>query len=466
MDRGSSAEPGRQLELLQIKRWVGETTFERGLDYADRGRVGQAAREGDTLAAEVEGSTPRGADEPARYRVRVDLEPPVPRATCTCPVRRPFCKHAAAVLIMWQREPEGFAAAEEDVARPAKPDVSPKPKPSKAAQRQRMRLEELDAVGRMIRDIAGDGIAVRGSQWVEAIPDMLATARRRRQMRLAGLLEQLHKEVSAPASGEAGFDWRRWAELLADLWFTVEAMRQHVEGRGLDERALEQLVGRTPREAGLARRYEAPLLQLAYEVFGGPLGTRHDVSYLMDLNSGELFVERAVIPQRRAKSEGLKPSYPAPILAREMGIYPGYPPLRIALIAVDKAALNLTDATARALDLADTSLPGIHQRLVELTAEPLAPRETFALLRLRGLPERDGELHLLDAEGYAVPVAEAPSGHPPTLTAFQRYAGDGLPPAVFARFFARDAALCAAPLSIVEPSRIVRTGSLTCGPVW
>ncbi len=103
MSRDPSDDRGRQLELLQIKRWVGDTTFDRGLDYADRDKVAAPALAGEVLTAEVEGSIPRGGDEPAQYRVQVDLEPPVPRATCTCPVRAAFCKHAAALLITGRR---------------------------------------------------------------------------------------------------------------------------------------------------------------------------------------------------------------------------------------------------------------------------------------------------------------------------------------------------------------------------
>ncbi|MFQ5809580.1 MAG: hypothetical protein ACE5JM_08175, partial [Armatimonadota bacterium] len=226
-----------------------------------------------------------------------------------------------------------------------------------------------------------------------------------------------------------------------------------------DERALESLVGRAPREAGLARRYQVGLLELAYEVFGGPLGRRQDVSHLMDLNSGELFVERAIVPARRAKREELKRSYDAPLLAREMGVYPGYPPLRVALIAVEEGTLSVEQAASQALDFAETSLSDIHERLVQLASEPLAPRETFALLKLDGILERDGVLHLLDAEGCCAPVADSPGPHAPTLADFEEYAVDRLPTAVFARFFARDATMCAAPLSIVEASGVIRLGA-------
>ncbi|MGD8240597.1 MAG: SWIM zinc finger family protein [Armatimonadota bacterium] len=447
---------GRQLELLQIRRWVGETTFERGLDYADRGKVADPRRAGDVLTADVEGSIPRGEDEPARYKVRVDLEPPVPRSGCTCPVRQPFCKHAAALLIMWQRAPDAFALADPDADSATRPAVPPRRGPSKTAERQRARLQELDPVGQMIEDLAIAGIRASGAQCAEAIPDMLARARRRRQLRLAALLEELH---GAATAREAAEDHDRWVDVLLDLWHTLEATRHYVQGTPVDERALESLVGRVPREAGLARRYQVGLLELAYEVVSGPLGTRRDVSYLMDLNSGELFVERAAVPARRAGSEELKRSYDAPLLATEMGVYPGYAPPRVALIAVEGAALSFEQAASQALEFAETSLSDIHERLVELIRDPLAPRETFALLALDGVPERDGALHLLDAEGRCTPVVDSPPPHPPTLADFEEYALDRLPPAVFARFFARDATMCAAPLSIVEAAGVVRLGA-------
>jgi hypothetical protein len=440
----AAAGRGRRLELLQIKRWVGETTFERGLDYADRGKIAHAAREGDVLTAEVEGSTPRGAEKPAMYRVRVDLEPPVPRAGCTCPVRRPFCKHAAAVLILWQREPEAFAEQPGEAAQRNR-------EPSKADRRRQMLLEELEAVRGMLSDFAIHGVTARGKQWVDAVPQILATARRRRQLRLAELLDELQRQVTGATAPDP-----RHADLLMDLWFTLEATRRYVEGKPIEERVLEQLIGTTPREAGLARRYHVPLLELAYEQFPGPLGARHDVSYLIDMNSGELFVERLVVPARRAQREEPKPWYPEPLVATEMGIYPGYPPLRIALIGVAAGSTSLSDAVVQALDLGEASLAAIHERLAQSAADPFAPEQTFALLKPHGLLERSGVLHLLDAEGYCVPVCEQPLPHAPTLAAFEAYARERLPTAVFARFHAPDLELCAAPLSIVEPSGMMR----------
>jgi len=455
---GSPGEQGRQIEPLQIKRWVGETTFERGLDYADRSKVSDAARDGDVLTAEVEGSVPRGEDEPARYHVRVDLEPPVPRAGCTCPVRRPFCKHAAAVLITWQRSPEAFAAAGEPEEESSTPDGS---EVSKADQRRRARLNELNAVDDMVRELGLGGIAAKGRQWADAIPDMMARARRRRQLRLAAVLEAVHREATAPPGGDEGFAPRRWADLLADLWFTLEATRHCVEGRPVDERALEQLAGRAPREAGLARRYQVLLLELAYEVFSGPLGTRHDVSYLMDLNSGETFVERVLVPASRAKRQELKPSHDAPLLAREMGVYPGYPPLRVALIDVEEGPVDVPSAASQALELAETSLPAIHQRLAGLAREPFAPRQTFALLGGADVVERDGVLHVRDADGYAVPLADSPLPHAPTVAAFEEHISRRSPAAVFARFFVDDdAVMRAAPLSIVEASGVTRLSAI------
>lgn len=76
-------------------------------DYVRLGRVARPRRRGRRLAAEVEGTddvyTCRADLWAADGRTRVE-------AWCACPSQRPFCKHVLALLLLWTRSPEEFAA--------------------------------------------------------------------------------------------------------------------------------------------------------------------------------------------------------------------------------------------------------------------------------------------------------------------------------------------------------------------
>jgi uncharacterized Zn finger protein len=71
----------------------------KGTDYFDRKLIQNLARHGNKLYGESKGK------DDALYRITLtfsDTSTDV-RARCTCPaaLRRPFCKHAAALLVAW-----------------------------------------------------------------------------------------------------------------------------------------------------------------------------------------------------------------------------------------------------------------------------------------------------------------------------------------------------------------------------
>jgi hypothetical protein len=75
-------------------------------DYVDLGFVLHPRRRGCRLAAEVQGTEDL-------YACRVGVAPvsggpPRLEPACPCPSRRPFCKHALALLLLWARRPCDF----------------------------------------------------------------------------------------------------------------------------------------------------------------------------------------------------------------------------------------------------------------------------------------------------------------------------------------------------------------------
>src|SRR5580704_16864983 len=81
----------------------------KGTEMFDGGGLAHLSRHEGKLFGEAKGSG-------APYRVSLAFGDGAMnvRARCTCPAAwsRPFCKHAAALLVAWSRAPEAFAMSE------------------------------------------------------------------------------------------------------------------------------------------------------------------------------------------------------------------------------------------------------------------------------------------------------------------------------------------------------------------
>ncbi|WP_454926920.1 DEAD/DEAH box helicase [Actinomyces oris] len=144
----------------QIISRVGHRAFERGLDYARKGRVRgiSVAGDGDIISAQSKGSGAHTYQTMVfrKQRARSSRSAPASWAgTCSCPVGS-NCKHTAALLITAR----ALAQAEPDVAAPS---GGPAPWESRLADllqverapRRRMALEIIDDPGNMWGTPAG-----------------------------------------------------------------------------------------------------------------------------------------------------------------------------------------------------------------------------------------------------------------------------------------------------------------------
>jgi uncharacterized Zn finger protein len=98
-----------ELAESDIRRWVGEASFERGWGYFQHGHILDPRRQGDTLKARCLGSRPQP------YHVEVTLGPEgIVAGECSCPVGSGgYCKHAAALLLTWLHQSDTFLEVEE-----------------------------------------------------------------------------------------------------------------------------------------------------------------------------------------------------------------------------------------------------------------------------------------------------------------------------------------------------------------
>lgn len=87
-----------------IRDIFGNTTFSKGLDYYNNGRVLNTVKIENTIYAQVLGSSA----EP--YDVRAFINEEI-STRCTCPVGF-MCKHGVALLLKWVHEPSSFIDAD------------------------------------------------------------------------------------------------------------------------------------------------------------------------------------------------------------------------------------------------------------------------------------------------------------------------------------------------------------------
>ncbi|HVC34925.1 MAG TPA: SWIM zinc finger family protein [Chloroflexota bacterium] len=95
-------------EEEDILRRVGDQSFQRGLNYFQRGAIVDPRRQGLSLQARCEGSRAEA------YRVWATFDQQgLVRANCSCPVGAGgYCKHLAALLLTWQDQPDSFVEVE------------------------------------------------------------------------------------------------------------------------------------------------------------------------------------------------------------------------------------------------------------------------------------------------------------------------------------------------------------------
>jgi uncharacterized Zn finger protein len=97
-------EPLPQLTESLIRHYTTPQSFERGVDYYERGAVLSVIRRGQEILAEVEGS------QYVPYRVRVTLDAGgITDAFCSCPYDwGGWCKHIVATLLTCIHDPEAI----------------------------------------------------------------------------------------------------------------------------------------------------------------------------------------------------------------------------------------------------------------------------------------------------------------------------------------------------------------------
>jgi hypothetical protein len=361
-----------------------------GSDYVRDGAIRDASVSPKQLLATVTGRTD--------YKVTVSWSPSGEVKTgCTCPAhrRQGICKHAIAVIDAFLNQPGQFnEIADEETptgAQPAKRKRDGTAKQRAAALRSEQQRTALHLVDRVLEELAAGGISALGEEQRALLSNAAETVRGMKLRRLGNLMVELINLVSRPAGGDP--DQERFAALLIELGYMRQIVGAHFDGSAsLDQDQIDRLLGKVWRAADLPQRTGLDLVAVAEErIDDGEF--RIDSTYLADLGSGDLFVERAITPV--GLRAAARPSRRLRMRAETAGVYPDTSPPRIRLDSVETGTLSADDM-AKVVALAASSLETIGGRLVETLSAPAGETESLVLFRPAALIRIDDGIAALD----------------------------------------------------------------------
>ncbi|MCB9575129.1 MAG: hypothetical protein H6709_23890 [Kofleriaceae bacterium] len=122
------------------------------------------------------------------------------------------------------------------------------------------------------------------------------------------------------------------AELLCDVLLTARKIEKHLGGEPLDDRHVEELIGKTWRKTDRAPVDGLALVEYAYRAEATADGFLIREARYLDLEGGGHYAEKQILPAWLARRTPPPPSRAGVVLVGAGGsLYPGFPPRRLDL---------------------------------------------------------------------------------------------------------------------------------------
>jgi hypothetical protein len=261
------------------------------------------------------------------------------------------------------------------------------------------RRDGLALVDRLLDEIAAGGVGALGREQLALLTNAAETVRALKLRRLGNRLMALRH--LAADGGESAADPGRFATLLADICVTRQVLGAYLEGTsGFDPALAEELVGKTWRERDLERVTGLELMAVAEDV-NDDGEFRIESTYLVDLPTGELYVERQITP-RGLRGER-RPARRLRLFVDEAGVYPGVAPRRLKLLRVRRASVSVADVR-RVVDGAVGEVAEVWRRVVERLAMPVGAPELAIVFRPAALVAQGDRVAAADRYGRTLPL--------------------------------------------------------------
>jgi hypothetical protein len=386
----------RRLALEELRAIVTDLAeLAKGAVVFDEGGLANLARHGESLYADAAGASI------APYKVAVTLGNQV-RARCTCMAARsrPFCKHAAGVLVAWARQPEAFLESDGPPAGTEKKRSTVKK--GKADDRALM-ADGVARVSTLVRELSTAGVATLGDGRGDGLHGLAEALRAGKLRRLSARVHGLAHLLDDAAASRNHLPTGEYADVLVDLLLTARKLDKHLAGEPLDPRHVEELVGKTWRKTDRAPVEGLDLVEYSYRQWTTADQFVIRESRFVDVATGAHYSEKQILPGFLARRTPAKVSRAGSLLAGAAGsLFPGYAPRRLDLVSpgevqpLDHAALERLVASA---------LPGLGAALAAFQdhrKDLFAPDELPAAIAIRSLFADGGRLRALDDDGASL----------------------------------------------------------------
>jgi hypothetical protein len=300
----------------------------KGTDVLDRGGLAHLALHGERIFCEATGS---GS---APYRVTITIPAgarPTARCTCFAARTRPFCKHATALLVAWARAPESFVVADA----PPIPATPAGGTARRAAVRTgRAATADLHAAGvgqalALVRELAAAGVATAAIDRPEQIRALAETLRANRLRRLSARVHELADLLDAAGKRRGSLDALAYSSVVADLLLTARRLERHLAGETLEDRHVEELIGKNWRKTDRTPAEGLDLTQYAYLVRTTADDFVIRERRLIDLATAVHYSEKQILPAFMARRTPAIANEAGVRLAGTGAVYPGFPPHRL-----------------------------------------------------------------------------------------------------------------------------------------
>ncbi len=327
--------------------------------------------------------------------------------TCMAARSRPFCKHAAALLVAWSRAPESFVVSDAPLG--GIPGESKRKSVKKGdADPAAQRREGIQQIGTLVRELGVAGVGGGGDQ-VESIQRIGEALRENKLRRLGARTLDLAVMLQASAAQKAPLSATAYADLVADLLLTARKLEKHLAGDPIEDRHVEELIGKTWTKNDRKPVSGLDLVEYAYLIRMTSDGFKLYESRFVDLATGTHYSEKQIDPPPPAPRREPKAGRAGAVLAGASGTtFPTFSPLRLQFTdlgdskSVDHAALER---------LVDKALPDVGAALTALQEhrkDVFAPDLLPVTVRIDTLFARGDRVQAVDATGNALHLPADP----------------------------------------------------------
>lgn len=390
-----------RISIAELRGFISDAAeLAKGTQLADGGAVVNPARHENRVFGEAKGSGP------APYRVSLtfgdkagDLKA---RCSCMAARSRPFCKHSAALLVAWARAPESFVVSEAPPVSDAPARKAKSVKTGKAEGADLMK-HGVERVLTLVRELAVAGIAAAGADRVDQVRQLAEGLRENRLRRLSARTLELSAIIGRATTQRGYVDADAYADLLADLLLTGRKLERHLGGEPLDDRYVEELIGKTWRAADRKPIAGLDLVEYAFLTRVTPDNFVIRESRFVDLQSGAHYCEKQILPAALARRTEPKRSYAGRLLrGTDAGVYPGFPPHRLDLGAAPEPVPLDPSHVQRLLERTHAGVASAVTAFQEHRRDVFAPDSYPLSVRAVTIVAADGRLRAADETGEAV----------------------------------------------------------------